>query len=1391
MKPNSSKKAAKKVAPSHSQPIDPTVQIVAVAIAALFPEYIREDSLVVCAANVLKNVLQRQIGEPEIRIALRSAQDQGVTVLENKYSRTIRFSGSLRTRAILGAAKIGVLEAIGAELAKSNLSEFRLFTAASRSGYAQAAECERMAIYCVFTGNLDVLLDMERMWLYVSQVRRDQHWHSLAHAILAHPFSAEVMGSLSPEMEDWFTRHWIGPVRAGLPLPMYLEEYLRSRASQQGAPHSTRLCAGWLSFWSGAWDEAQQFVSGISDPNAWIMPAMCAAARGDADEAIAQFDGAMARVSKSTKKFSVLFEEGIVLYVLSLIRRRRADDLFAAEKTLAGLPKKVTSERVAIYALQHLLKHLTGAGGGGIMALPFKLPDPLSRLAYHVDQYTVVSATSSQAFALATAGAVKETEPSRQRWVYANLLAIQQRLQPSVTELAGVVENLRAELGIVQWLCDPVSNRSKWEEQLDTLEALLSAAVAPTETRPTRIAWVLHRFGQTWEVSAVEQKRTAKGDGWTKGMAVALPRLAGIALSAPDSLTHHDKQVCALIRPNPWGSGAVLDGQAAVRALIGHPTVFFGSTNDPPVAVVRGDVSLTVDQTAQGYVIRLVPSFAANDKLVIVLQERRVVVYELDDRIRRAATFLGQGLGVPRAAESRVKSLLPRLAGVATVHAGVDADDADIPVVVGDPRPRALLAARGGGVTLDLRVRPLGEGTPAYHPGQGGQAVLLDVKGQPTMCKRGLIQEIDLARAVVDACPSLGASDPTEVGWSWDLSEPLVALEVLVELGALNDSVVLEWAEGKKLALPTEVSTRSLRVQIGHQSDYFSARPEIVLDDGALIDFDAVISAYRSARRGRFVVVGQDKVLALSEQLRRTLEDLDTLLEKSKTGYRFSPVRALAIQPLLEQADSVKVDSSWKKWLKLLNEAENLAPEVPTAFRDVLRSYQVDGFVWLLRLAHARFGACLADDMGLGKTIQVLAVLTYRAHLGPALVAAPMSVCMNWVDETRRFAPDLRALVFGPGDRTKMVQDAKPGDVIVVSYGLLLSESELFASRKFSTIVLDEAQWIKNMAAKRSHAAMALQGDFRIITTGTPIENHLGELWNLFRFINPGLLGPWGQFSERFAVPIERDGDKSARRKLRTLLGPFILRRTKSQVLEELPSRTEITIQVVPSQEEATFYEALRRRALATMTGLDTDNAGQKHVQMLAELMRLRRACCNPRLVVPEISLKSSKLQTFLDLVSELVEGAHRALVFSQFVDHLALAKEALDELGVSYQYLDGSTSAADRRKGVEAFQRGEGDVFLISLKAGGVGLNLTGADYVIHLDPWWNPAAEDQASDRAHRLGQTRPVTIYRLVMQDTVESRIVDLHRRKRDLAASLLEGTDTAKKLRYEDLVALLQD
>ena len=614
---------------------------------------------------------------------------------------------------------------------------------------------------------------------------------------------------------------------------------------------------------------------------------------------------------------------------------------------------------------------------------------------------------------------------------------------------------------------------------------------------------------------------------------------------------------------------------------------------------------------------------------------------------------------------------------------------------------------------------------------------------------------------------------------------PLDALELLDVLHRHGEIAVVEWPEGERMKVRYTANFENLSLHLTSGIDWFELKGELQLDEKTVIAIGQLLELVQHGH-GRFIELAEGEFIALSEQFKRRLAELSAFANVTKKTATINRFATAAIADSFDDFENLKVDKAWRDFRKRLQEVQNINMDIPAALQAELRPYQEEGYRWMTRLAAWGAGACLADDMGLGKTVQAIAVLLQRASAGPALVVSPVSVQSNWRSEVDRFAPSLTVKTLTTGNRAETLASLTAGDILVSSYGLLQSEEEALTAVEWATVVLDEAHAIKNYNTKTSKAAMSLKAGFRIILTGTPLQNHLGEMWNLFQFINPGLLGTLPHFTDNFIKP----ADSQARRRLKKLISPFILRRTKTAVLDELPPKTEIIRKIEMSAEEMAFYEALRRRAIEAIQNDDSPQ-GARHLKALAEITRLRQACCHPRLVTPELELGSTKLSTFLEIAAELKENGHRALVFSQFVTHLTIVREALNKLGFRYQYLDGSTPAAKREEAVKKFQSGEGDLFLISLKAGGLGLNLTAADFVIHLDPWWNPAVEDQASDRAHRIGQNRPVTVYRLVAEHTIEEKIIQLHNTKRDLADSLLEGSDQSGKLSMEELMALIRE
>jgi superfamily II DNA or RNA helicase len=981
-------------------------------------------------------------------------------------------------------------------------------------------------------------------------------------------------------------------------------------------------------------------------------------------------------------------------------------------------------------------------------------------------------------------------------WIALELAELMARFNPDeiYQELA---EGLREVSGSTP-LLEMVTHREPWELSLDALTQLTSpdAPVESDRASHYRLAWRLQfRSLDNWQLNPVEQKLSAKG-GWTKGKSIALKRFQSVR-EMPDYLTEQDRNIAKTLQMEyeyrRYGSGTpryFFDDQALL-ALVGHPLVFWADLDNVRVDVVAGEPELFVQRLANERLqIKLAPPLV-NDGEVIAVKETptRLKVLAIHEHHRRIAQLLGENncLDVPAHAEAKVLQAIAAISTLVTIQSdiggGVAAEE-----VPADATPHVHLLPAGEGLKVSLLVRPFADGGSYYKPGQGGTTVIAEIEGKRLQTRRDLSAEKQQATAVKKACPILQQYKAKK--GEWIIEEPIDCLALLVQLQALGDRVSIEWPEGEKFRVSRQLGLGDFKFNIRQKNDWFAASGEVQISDSQVLTMQQLM-ALLDESPGEFVQLSDGQFLALTEEFRKRLEMLKRLAEPKGKDLRINGLAALALDDMVDDVKQLKVDQAWKQHIQHIKTAQSLEPQVPPDLNATLRDYQLDGFTWLARLAAWGVGACLADDMGLGKTLQAIAVILTRCEAGPTLAIAPTSVCMNWISEVEKFAPRLRVKVFGSGDRQQMLDSLEPCDLLVCSYGLLQQDevAKMLAQIQWETIVLDEAQAIKNQDTKRSQAAMALQGNFKIITTGTPIENHLGELWNLFRFINPGLLGSLESFNQRFAYPIERDQNDDARNTLRRLIQPFILRRTKDTVLKELPSRTEVTLQVELSTEEMAFYEALRRDAIDKLTDSDAP-AGQKHLQVLAEIMRLRRACCHPKLVRPELGIPSAKLKQFGETLAELLDNDHKVLVFSQFVDHLTILRDYLDRQNIAYQYLDGSTPAKQRKQRVDAFQDGEGDVFLISLKAGGTGLNLTAADFVIHMDPWWNPAVEDQASDRAHRIGQQRPVTIYRLVAQGTIEDKIVALHQTKRDLADSLLAGADFSGKISTDELLSLIQ-
>lgn len=551
-------------------------------------------------------------------------------------------------------------------------------------------------------------------------------------------------------------------------------------------------------------------------------------------------------------------------------------------------------------------------------------------------------------------------------------------------------------------------------------------------------------------------------------------------------------------------------------------------------------------------------------------------------------------------------------------------------------------------------------------------------------------------------------------------------------------------------------------------------------------------------KNGKMAIIDTGAVEELQEVL------LDCSPQQHGAGYRMGGAQAGFLEATLKQHPgwNVQAPTSWReRAAKQSGEAKLECPPLGE-LESVLRPYQKQGVAWLRFLRENGFGGILADEMGLGKTLQTLAFLQSRASDSPllkvegdcpTLVVCPTSLVFNWVAEVKKFTPGLRVLALHGPDRHRLFEQISQCDIVVTSYALIRRDADRYRELEFDTLVLDEAQHIKNRQTQNAQAVKAVRSRHRLVLTGTPLENSVLDLWSIFDFLMPGYLGTAQDFRERYELPITRDKNVEAQARLARRLRPFILRRLKKDVAADLPEKLEqVSFCELSSDQRAVYQQVIEASRKEVLDAVGAQGLAKSRMVVLSALLRLRQICCDLRLLKldgVESANTSGKVDLFGELLEEVIDGGHRVLVFSQFVSMLTLLKEKLTAEGIQFCYLDGSTT--DRGAVVERFQKdGAIPVFLISLKAGGVGLNLTGADTVIHFDPWWNPAVEDQATDRVHRVGQTRVVTSYKLITRDTVEEKILTLQSRKREIIkATLGSEEELTEALNWEDIQELL--
>jgi non-specific serine/threonine protein kinase len=580
------------------------------------------------------------------------------------------------------------------------------------------------------------------------------------------------------------------------------------------------------------------------------------------------------------------------------------------------------------------------------------------------------------------------------------------------------------------------------------------------------------------------------------------------------------------------------------------------------------------------------------------------------------------------------------------------------------------------------------------------------------------------------------------------------------------------------------------KIFISSHTDWFDAKVDIVFGDQQV----TVAEVKRAlANKQQFVQLNDGTLGILPEEWIKKYSLLFRVGEGKTNSLKLSRYHLSVVDELYENRDEselvVQLEEKYQR-LREFDKINNIEP--PVHLQNVLRPYQVAGYQWLNYLHEVNWGGILADDMGLGKTVQALSFLEqYKAEYGKikALVVCPTTLIYNWENEIKKFTPSLSYHIHHGGQRSRMKDELMNYDISITTYGTLRSDIKLFVSVEFDYVILDESQAIKNPSSKVTRAASLLNAKHRLCMSGTPLQNNTFDIFAQMNFLNPGMLGTMEFFRQEFSIPIDKFGEEDRKDHLRKILYPFILRRTKEQVAKDLPEKQEMVLFCEMDDEQRKIYDAYRNDFRNQILGtIETQGIQRSQLTILQGLMKLRQICDSPAILNEAEKFENHSIKLD-ELTREIMEniGNHKALIFSQFLGMLALIREKLTELGVKFEYFDGSTSAPDREKAIQSFQNDESvRVFLISLKAGGVGLNLTAADYVYIVDPWWNPAVEQQAIDRTHRIGQTKNIFAYRMICKDTIEDKILQLQEKKRTLAKELIADDATfVKNLSREDV------
>ena len=931
-----------------------------------------------------------------------------------------------------------------------------------------------------------------------------------------------------------------------------------------------------------------------------------------------------------------------------------------------------------------------------------------------------------------------------------------------------------------------IHRKEHWESVIENLTAQVAISKeksnSPTQ-RDTRIIYIISDYES---MEPLEQHQLKSG-AWSVGTRISTDKFMRQEL---DSMDETDKKIASASRSYSYYS---IYGRYAIPQLIGSDRVFINSPQGrQPVEIVEEKPFIAIEKAKNGFVVKTnVPEKDefVHEKTSSTLIRRdsktHFTVFKLTDFERKIIETL-TNLGMfPKQAESKLIQFIEQISDKVEIHSDLLEGGSTLQKKEGLSRLLLRVVPDKETFMTSILAQPLEGGKLRLMPGMGQETVFDEANGERYQVSRNLEAEkanlMEIKGFIQDELLTSVSVNQAEM-------EPENLLGLLEFVSDHSDRFEMEWPEGKKLNLKAKLSKDLVNINLVSKENWFEVEGNITIGDNNMSALDFLNLISQGIYHERFVKLNETDYIAITDQLAKYLRRLEGLAQQSHGKVRIPFYQVGALAEIVHNTEgSLKADKGMESLVKKIEKAAKMKIAIPSALQAELRDYQREGFKWMVRLSEWGAGACLADDMGLGKPVQTIAFLLPKAAKGPSLVVCPASVMLNWANELSRFAPSLEVKILNESsDRDALLDKAKAYDVVLTTYGLLIREEEALTKLQWNIVCLDEAHTIKNRGTKMSSSAMKLKSESRVILTGTPIQNYLSELWNLFQFLNPGLLGTFDSFMNKYIIPIERDGYEERRLQLKRMITPFMLRRTKAEVIEELPEKTEITHDIQLTDAEITAYETLRE---ATEQALQSED--KVDMSILAQITKLRQAACSIGLIEKGWKMGSTKIAAAVDLVEEIVKSKNSVLVFSQFTSFLDMAKTQIEaRIGKDKLfYLDGSTPIRKREKMVADFQHGMVPVFLISLKAGGLGLNLTNSNYVIHLDPWWNPAIEQQATDRAYRIGQNKNVTVYHLISRHTIEEKILRLHKTKRDLADSLLSGSNVSRAMTINDLKFLV--